>query len=122
EDEHLVLRLTVDKVVQLQEALAPAIAANRRRKGTQRLAGADIGGKRGRARRFCLGQLLFQRLQFLLQFLPPLDLRTEILQFVSRNILLPPLLVLRPTVVEIVLTVDGFLRNRTSRQSRNLLF
>ena len=59
EDEHLVLRLAADKVVQLPEALAPAIAANRRREGTQRPAGADIGGKRGKVRRFCLGQLLF---------------------------------------------------------------
>ncbi len=57
ENEHLVLRLAVDKVVQLPEALAPAIAANRRRKGTQRLTGADIGGKRGKVRRFRLGQL-----------------------------------------------------------------
>ena len=122
ENEHLVLRLAADKVVQLPEALAPAIAANRRRKGTQRFAGADIGGKRGKVRRFRLGQLLFQRFQLLLQFLPPLDLRTEIFQFVSRNILLPPLLVLRPTVVEIVLAADGFLRNRASGQSRNLLF
>jgi len=122
EGEHLVLRLAVDKVVQLPEALAPAIAANRCRKGTQRLAGADIGGKRGKARRFRLGQLLFQRLQLLLQFLPPLDLSTKILQFVSGNILLPPLLVLRPTVVKILLAVDGFLRNRTSRERRNLLF
>ena len=115
ENEHLVLRLAVDKVVQLPEALAPAIAANRCRKGTQRLAGADIGGKRGKVRRFCLGQLLFQRLQLLLQFLPPLDLGAEILQFVSGNILLPPLFVFRPTVVEIVLAVDGFLRNRACR-------
>ena len=121
EDEYLVLRLAVDKVVQLPEALAPAIAANRCRKGTQRLASADIGGKRGKVRRFRLGQLLFQRLQLLLQFLPPLDLRTEILQFVSRNILLPPLLVFCPTMVEVVLAVDGFLRNRASGQSRNLL-
>ena len=122
ENKHLVLRLAVDKVVQLPEALAPAIAANRRRKGTQRLAGADIGGKRGRVRRFCLGQFLFQRLQLLFQRLPTLDLSTEILQFVSRNILLPPLLVLCPTVVKILLTVDGFLRNRTSWERRNLLF
>jgi len=122
ENEHLVLRLTADKVVQLPETLAPAIAANRRREGTQRLAGTDIGGKRGKVRRFRLGQLLFQRFQLLFQFLPPLDLRTEILQFVSRNILLPPLLVLRPTVVEIVLASDGFLRNRASGQSRKLLF
>ena len=121
ENEHLVLRLTADKVVQLLEALAPAIAANRRRKGTQRFAGADIGGKRGKVRRFRLGQLLFQRFQLLLQFLPPLDLRTEIFQFVSGNILLPPLFVLRTTVVEILLTVNGFLRNGTGRQSRNLL-
>ena len=122
EDEHLVLRLAADKVVQLPEALAPAIAANRCRKGTQRLAGADIGGKRGKVRRFRLGQLLFQRFQLLLQFLPPLDLSTEALQFIRRNILLPPLFVLRPTVVKILLAIDGFLRNRTSRQSRNLLF
>ena len=122
ENEHLVLRLAADKVVQLPEALAPAIAANRRRKGTQRFAGADIGGKRGKVRRFRLGQLLFQRFQLLLQFLPPLDLRTEIFQFVSGNILLPPLLVLRPTVVKILLASDVFLRNRASGQSRNLLF
>ena len=122
EDEYLVLRLAVDKVVQLPEALAPAIAANRCRKGTQRLAGADIGGKRRKVRRFRLGQLLFQRFQLLLQFLPPLDLSAEALQFIRRNILLPPLLVLRPTVVEILLTVDGFLRNRASGQIRNLLF
>ena len=122
EDEYFVLRLTVDKVVQLPEALAPAIAANRRREGTQCLTGADIGGKRRKVRRFCLGQLLFQRFQLLFQRLPPLDLRTEILQFVSGNILLPPLFVLRPTVVEIVLAADGFLRNRASGQSRNLLF
>ena len=122
EDEHLVLRLAVDKVVQLPEALAPAIAANRRREGTQCLAGADIGGKRGRVRRSRLGQLLFQRLQFLLQLLPPLDLGAEILQFVSGNILLPPLFVLRPTVVKVLLTIDGFLRDRASGQSRNLLF
>ena len=122
ENEHLVLRLTVDKVVQLPEALAPAIAANRCRKGTQRLAGADIGGKCGKVRRFRLGQLPFHRLQLLLQFLPLLDLRAEILQFVSRNILLSPLLVLRPTVVKILLSVDSLLRNRASRQSRNLLF
>ena len=122
ENEHLVLRLAVDKVVQLPEALAPAIAANRCRKGTQRLAGADIGSKRRRVRRFRLRQLLFQRLQLLLQFLPPLDLRTEIFQFVRGNILLPPLLVLCPTVVKILLAVDSLLRNRTSRQSRNLLF
>ena len=122
EDEHLVLRLAVDKVVQLPEALAPAIAANRRRKGTQRLAGADVGGKRRKVRRFCLGQLLFQRFQLLLQFLPSLDLSAEILQFVSRNILLPPLLVLCPTVVKVLLTIDGFLRDRASGQSRNLLF
>ena len=115
EDEHLVLRLTVDKVVQLPEALAPAIAANRCRKGTQRITGADIGDKRGKVRRFRLGQLLFQRFQLLLQFLPPLDLRTEILQFVSRNILLPPLFVLRPTMVEIVLAADSLLRNRAGR-------
>ena len=108
--------------MQLPEALAPAIATDRCRKGPQRLAGADIGGKGGKVRRFCLGQLLFQRLQLMLQFLPPLDLGAEILQFVSRNILLPPLLVLRPTVVEIVLAADGFLRNGTGRQSRNLLF
>ena len=108
--------------MQLPEALAPAIAANRCRKGTQRLAGADIGGKRRRVRRFRLGQLLFQRLQLLLQFLPPLDLSTEILQFVSGNILLPPLFVLRPTVVKVLLTIDGFLRDRASGQSRNLLF
>ena len=122
ENKHLVLRLAADKVVQLPEALAPAIAANRRRKGTQRLAGADIGGKRGRVRRSRLGQLLFQRLQFLLQLLPPLDLGAEILQFVSGNILLPPLFVLRPTVVKVLLTIDGFLRDRASGQSRNLLF
>ena len=122
ENEHLVLRLAVDKVVQLPEALAPAIAANRCRKGTQRLAGADIGSKRRRVRRFRLGQLLFQRFQFLLQRLPTLDLSTEILQFVSGNILLPPLFVLRPTVVKVLLTIDGFLRNRASGQSRNLLF
>ena len=122
ENEHLVLRLAVDKVVQLPEALAPAIAANRCREGPQRLAGADIGGKRGRVRRFRLGQLLFQRFQLLLQFLPQLDLSTEILQFVSGNILLPPLFVLRPTVVKILLAVDSLLRNRASRQSRNLLF
>ena len=122
ENEHLVLRLSVDKVVQLPEALAPAIAANRRRKGTQRLAGADIGGKRGRVRRFRLGQLLFQRLQLLLQLLPPLDFGAEILQFVSRNILLPPLLVLRPTVVKVLLAADGFLRDRACGQSRYLLF
>ena len=120
ENEHLVLRLAADKVVQLPEALAPAIAANRCRKGTQRLAGADIGGKRGKVRRFRLGQLLFQRLQLLLQFLPPLDLRTEILQFVSRNILLPSLLVFCPTMVEIVLAADSLLRNRACGQSRNL--
>ena len=122
ENEHLVLRLAVDKVVQLPEALAPAIAANRCRKGTQRLAGADIGSKRRRVRRFHLGQLLFQRFQLLLQFLSPLDLSTEILQFVSGNILLPPIFVLRPTVVKILLAVDSLLRNRASRQSRNLLF
>ena len=122
EDEHLVLRLSVDKVVQLPETLAPAIAANRRRKGTQRLAGADIGGKRGKVRRFRLGQLLFQRLQLLFQRLPPLDLGAVILQFVSRNILLPPLLVLCPAVIEIHIAVDGLLRNRASGQSRNLLF
>ena len=122
EDEHLVLRLAADKIVQLPEALAPAIAANRCREGTQRLAGADIGGKRGKVRRFRLGQLLFQRFQLLLQLLPPFDLGAEILQFISRNILLPPLFVLRPTVVEIVLASDGFLRNRASGQSRNLLF
>ena len=122
EDEHLVLRLAVDKVVQLPEALAPAIAANRRREGTQCLAGADIGGKRRRVRRFRLGQLLFQRFQLLFQHLPTLDLSTEILQFVSGNILLPPLFVLRPTVVEILLASDCFLRNGTGRQSRNLLF
>ena len=122
ENEHLVLRLAVDKVVQLPEALAPAIAANRCREGTQRLAGADIGGKRGKVRRFRLGQLLFQRFQLLLQLLPPFDLGAEILQFISRNILLPPFLVLRPTVVEILLVTDGFLRNRASGQSRNLLF
>ena len=116
ENEHLVLRLAVDKVVQLPEALAPAIAANRCRKGTQRLAGADIGGKRGKVRRFRLGQLLFQRFQLLFQCLPSLDLRKEILQFVSGNILLPPLLVLCPTMVEIVLASDGFLRNGTGRQ------
>ena len=122
ENEYLVLRLAVDKVVQLPEALAPAIATNRCRKGTQRLASADIGDKRGKVRRFRLGQLLFQRLQLLLQFLPLLDLRTEALQFIRRNILLLPLFVLRPTVVKILLTVDSLLRNRTSRQSRNLLF
>ena len=122
ENEHLVLRLAVDKVVQLPEALAPAIAANRCRKGTQRLAGADIGSKRRRVRRFRLGQLLFQRLQLLLQCLPPLDLSTEALQLIRRNILLPPLFVLRPTMIEILLAVDGFLRNRTGRQNRNLLF
>ena len=122
ENEYLVLRLTVDKVVQLPKALAPAIAANRCSKGTQRLAGADIGSKRRRVRRFRLGQLLFQRFQLLFQRLPPLDLRTEILQFVSRNILLPPLHVLCPTMVEIVLASDGFLCNRASGQSRNLLF
>ena len=122
ENEHLVLRLTVDKVVQLPEALAPAIAANRCRKGAQRLAGADIGGKRGKVRRFRLGQLLFQRLQLLLQLLPPLDFGAEILQFVSRNILLPPLLVLRPTVVKVLLAADGFLRDRACGQSRYLLF
>ena len=121
ENEHLVLRLAVDKVVQLPEALAPAIATDRCRKGTQRLAGADIGGKRGRVRRFRLGKLLFQRLQLLLQFLPLLDLSAEALQFIRRNILLPPLLVLHPTVVEIVLAADGFLRNRACGQSRNLL-
>ena len=107
--------------MQLPEALTPAIAANRCRKGTQRLAGADIGGKRGKVRRFRLGQLLFQRLQLLFQRLPPLDLSAEALQFIRRNILLPPLLVLRPTVVEIVLAADGFLRNRACGQSRNLL-
>ena len=108
--------------MQLPEAFAPAIDANRCCKGTQRLAGADIGSKRRRVRRFRLGQLLFQRFQLLFQRLPPLDLRTEILQFVSRNILLPPLLVLCPTVVEILLASDCFLRNGTGRQSRNLLF
>ena len=121
ENEHLVLWLAADKVVQLPEALALAIGPNRRCKGAQRFAGADIGGKRGKVRRFRLGQLLFQRLQLLFQRLPQLDLGTKILQFIRRNILLPPLLVLRPTVVEIVLTVDGFLRNRASGQSRNLL-
>ena len=115
ENEHLVLRLAVDKVVQLPEALAPAIATDRCRKGTQRLAGADIGSKRRRVRRFRLGQLLFQRLQLLLQRLPPLDLDAEILQFVSRNILLSPLFVLRPTMVKVLLTIDGFLRNGTGR-------
>ena len=122
ENEHLVLRLTIDKIMQLPETLAPAIAADRRRKGTQRLAGADIGGKRGKVRRFRLGQLLFQRLQLLFQRLPTLDLSTEILQFVSGNILLPPLFVLRPTVVKVLLTIDGFLCDRASGQSRNLLF
>ena len=108
--------------MQLPEAFAPAIAANRCRKGTQRLAGADIGSKRRRVRRFRLGQLLFQRFQLLFQRLPPFDLSTEILQLVSRNILLPPLLVLCPTVVKVLLTIDGFLRDRASGQSRNLLF
>ena len=122
EDEYLVLRRTVGKIVQLPEALAPAIAANSRREGTQRLAGTDIGGKRGKVRRFRLGQLLFQRFQLLFQFLPPLDLGAKIFQFVSRNILLPPLFVLRPAVVKILLAVDSLLRNRASRQSRNLLF
>jgi len=121
EDEYLILRITVDKIMQLPEAFAPAIDANRCCKGTQRLAGADIGSKRRRVRRFRLGQLIFQRFQLLFQRLPTLDLSTEILQFVSRNILLPPLFVFRPTVVEILLTVNGFLRDRASGQSRYLL-
>ena len=122
EDEYLVLRLAVDKVVQLPKALAPAITANRCRKGTQLLSCADIGSKRRSVHRFHLGQLLFQRFQLLFQRLPTIDLSTEILQFVSRNILLPPLFVFRPTVVKILLAVNSLLRNRSSRQSRNLLF
>ena len=55
EDKHLVLLPAINVVVQLSEALALAIAANRCRKGTQRFAGADIGGKRGKVRRFRLG-------------------------------------------------------------------
>lgn len=65
--------------------------------------------------------MLFQRFHLLFQLLPTLDLRTEIFQLIHRNILLPPFLILRPAVVEVFLSVDGFLHNIASRQSRNLL-
>ena len=122
ENEYLVLRLAVDKIMQLPEARAPAIAEHRCRKGTQGFAGADICGKCGKTCGFCLWPLFFQRFQPLLQFLPLRNLRTEILQLIRRNILLPPFLVLRPTVVEVCLSVHYFFRNRTSRQLCNLLF
>ena len=122
EDKHLVLLPTVNVVVQLLEALAPAIAANRCREGTQRLSGADIRGKRRGIHRFSLGQLLLQRFQLPFQSFSLPDLSAKILQFIRRNILLPPLLVLCPAVVEIFLAVDGFLRNGTGWQISNQLF
>ena len=122
EDKHLVLLPAVNVVVQLSEVLALAIGSNRGCKGVQRLSGADIRGKRRGIHRFSLGQLLLQRFQLPFQSFSLLDLSAKILQFIRRNILLPPLLVLCPAVVEIFLAVDGFLRNGTGWQISNQLF
>jgi len=122
EDKHLVLLPAINVVVQLSEALALAIGPNRRCKGAQRLASADIGRKCGGIHRFSLGQLLLQRFQLPFLSFSLLDLSAKILQFIRRNILLPPLLVLCPAVVEIFLAVDGFLRNGTGWQISNQLF
>ena len=48
ENEYLALWLAVDKIMQLPEALAPAISENRCCKGTQGFTGADICGKCGK--------------------------------------------------------------------------
>ena len=79
ENEYLVLRLAVDKIIQLPEALTLAISADRCRKGPQRLADADVGSERGGVHGFRFGKLLLQCLQLLLQFLPPFDLCVKIL-------------------------------------------
>ena len=123
EDEHLVLQLAVNIVMQLPEAFALAIPADRGRKGTQGLASADIRCKgmcRGSRYGFP-GQLLLQHLQFFFQSLPALNLLPERIHLFRRNILLPALLVLRPTVIEICIAVDRLLCDRPCRQLCNLL-